>query len=174
MMGPNQSHRPELTSATYERLNTAIALGLRLLKVPRYHELVLPPEFFVDESQEIADRTNSVLAAIQSRGVGKARLLEFGLQLAMDHMFTGSFFEIPPVDLQPEESKKVGRLVAEWADGDAIAAHFGYRNDLFCSEDFRKTATGPSVFQPANREWLTMTFGIEFVTLGELAEMVPA
>ncbi|MGO9420645.1 DUF2934 domain-containing protein [Roseiarcus sp.] len=172
LIGPNQSHRPPLSPKVCELLTKATALGLRLLTVPRYHELSLPPEFFAAQTDEIATRTGSILAAIESRGVGKARVLEFGLELARTHFFSGTFFEIPPVNLQPDESRTLARLVAEWADGDALAAHVGYANDIFCTEDFGRSSRGASVLDESHREWLTKTFGIQFATLGELAQMV--
>jgi len=44
----------------------------------------------------------------------------------------------------------------------------------FCSKDFGKGASGPSVLDCANRKWLSEEFGIRFVTLRELADMVAA
>jgi hypothetical protein len=70
------------------------------------------------------------------------------------------------------EQKKINRAVAEWADGDSVAAHYGYGIDLFCSEDFGKNASPASVFDDDSRAWLTEVFGIRFVTLGQLADMV--
>jgi hypothetical protein len=72
------------------------------------------------------------------------------------------------------ESRQVERAVSEWADGDSIVAHYGYGFDLFCSKDFGKGASGPSVLDCANRKWLSEEFGIRFVTLRELADMVAA
>ena len=63
------------------------------------------------------------------------------------------------------------RPLAEWADGDSVAAHYAYGIDIFCSEDFGKSLSNPSVLDAANRVWLTKTFGIQFATLGELAQM---
>jgi len=42
----------------------------------------------------------------------------------------------------------------EWADGDSVAAHYGYGIDLFCSEDFGKNPSGTSVLDNNNQKWL--------------------
>jgi len=70
------------------------------------------------------------------------------------------------------ERQKVAKAVAEWADGDSVAAHYGYGIKLFCSEDFGSGASKASVLDPDNRAWLTGTFGIQFVTMAQLADMV--
>lgn len=71
------------------------------------------------------------------------------------------------------ERKKVWTAINEWADGDAIAAHVGHDNDLFCTHDYNKNSGLKSALHPTNRAWLNENFGIEFVTLSELAERLP-
>jgi hypothetical protein len=46
--------------------------------------------------------------------------------------------------------------------------------DRFCSRDFWQNAGKESVLHPDNRRWLSEAFGIQFVTLPELAEMAAA
>jgi hypothetical protein len=41
-----------------------------------------------------------------------------------------------------------------------VAAHYGFGIDQFCSEDFRKSASGRSVLDCDNRKWLSEEFGI--------------
>ena len=83
------------------------------------------------------------------------------------------FSDIPPdLPLTDDDRKKIARLVAEWADGEAVAAHIGYANDIFCSGDFKKSGRGKSVLDPEHRAWLTKEFGVRFATLSQLAEIV--
>jgi hypothetical protein len=70
------------------------------------------------------------------------------------------------------ESKAVMAVVKEWADGDSIAAHYGYGMDLFCSDDCGKSASSPSILDQTNRQWLSERFGIRFVTLAQLSLLV--
>lgn len=62
------------------------------------------------------------------------------------------------------ETMRFAKAVAEWADGDSIAAHYAYGNDLFCTRDMGKTAGAASVLSLNNRRWLETQFGIEFVS----------
>jgi hypothetical protein len=41
--------------------------------------------------------------------------------------------------------------VSEWADGDAVAAHIAYGNDIFCTQDQGKSAGGPSILDEGIR-----------------------
>jgi hypothetical protein len=68
-----------------------------------------------------------------------------------------------------QERKEIEKAVAEWADGDAIAAHIAYRNDIFCSADRGQSAGGPSIFDVENRAWLQNTYGIRILSLKMLA-----
>jgi hypothetical protein len=71
------------------------------------------------------------------------------------------------------ETRAVGRAVAEWADGDSVAAHYGYRNDFFCTLDAGKgegKRGDPAVLDAANRAWLSADYGIQFITIAELAK----
>ena len=93
--------------------------------------------------------------SIQKRGVGKAA-------------FDGAGGWIHPPK-EPEKAKAFSEACAEWADGELVAAHVGYRNDVICTNDFGRTA-GHSVFNTQNRAWLTDTYGIRFATIEELAK----
>ncbi len=73
------------------------------------------------------------------------------------------------------EKHEVARAVAEWADADSIAAHYAYRNDFFCTLDSAKAETkrgDPAISDADNRAWLSENFGIRFVTLIRLAELI--
>jgi hypothetical protein len=162
-----------------ERLIEAFRLGVRLLGAPR---IGMPPaekQFHVIEDPAMLpqrlDRFVSLLRQIEERGLGSARAMKIAARF------------VPPEDLQRlwftalgaakdiTDRREVARAVAEWADADSIAAHYAYGNDVFCTLDFAKAETKrgePAVFDPANRAWLTENFGIQFVTLAQLADMV--
>lgn len=60
------------------------------------------------------------------------------------------------------------RRFGDWADADAIAAHYAYGNDLFCTNDGASGAGARSVLSAANRKNLTQKYGIVFVSLDEV------
>jgi hypothetical protein len=68
-----------------------------------------------------------------------------------------------------QERREIENAVAEWADGDAIAAHVAYGIDVFCSDDRGQSAGAPSIFDEANRAWLQQTYGLRILSVQELA-----
>lgn len=79
-----------------------------------------------------------------------------GLEHSKQHYATGEWW--PPGlgrATTENERKKVRKAINEWADGDAIAAHVGYDNDLFCTHDDGRGAGQNSVFSQTHRAWLT-------------------
>ena len=64
---------------------------------------------------------------------------------------------------QQDEKRKAREAINEWADGEAIAAHVAYGNDLFCTQDEAKGAGSQSVFSSVHRKWLENEYGIVFV-----------
>lgn len=178
-------YRPHLSDAHQKALDAALALGLRALRGPAYmvDGLTRPDpnnDFYVLEPPEqiVKHRTKAaeVARAIEGRGVGRA----IGLKLGNDYNSAAGVTAARPklwlqglADAQtPEERKAVRRAISEWSDGEGIASHIGYGIDLYCSNDFGKSAGGPSIMKPENREWLSKTYGVVFVTLSQLAALI--
>ena len=61
-------------------------------------------------------------------------------------------------------------LINEWADGEALAGHAGYRNDLFCTVDMGGDLGDRSILHPSHRAWLSEMHGVTCVNATELAE----
>ena len=128
----------------------------------------------VAELAKHLDKAIELATAIASRGVGHAVAVNLGLRFTeRDNVQT------PELWLQGLRRAKdqgehalVARAIAEWADGDTIAAHYGHGIDLFCTEDFGKSRNGASILDNGNRDWLRETYGIQFITLAQLAQMV--
>ena len=164
-----------------ELLQGALALGLRAVMGPRRFLDSLAVQGFGDDFYEPysnpaelvarGEKANEVDAALAGRGLGRARAVQLGLKYSQRDATDGEWW---PQGLgrasDGPERKKVKAAINEWADGDAIAGHVGYGNDFFCTHDHGKNAGLQSALHPTNRTWLKETFGIEFVTLSELAE----
>jgi hypothetical protein len=174
MIAPDQSHRPALKPILTDRLKEAVALGVQVMGVPRYSELVLPSEFYANEFEKTVEKIGKAMFEIEQRGVGRAQLTMIGRELAIRHPESGhTYFDIPDVPLTDEDRRKVAAAVAEWADGDTIACHIGYGNDLFCSGDKGgKAGARTSILNHANRAWLTSTYGLQFKSVAELAAIL--
>jgi hypothetical protein len=127
------------------------------------------------ETPEFESRMNDVndmASEIERRGFGQAVARELGLRFSERAGITELWFQGLGRVCDEKERDNVARAIGEWADGDSIAAHYGFGIHLFCTEDFAKTADCDSVLAPNNRRWLSEEFGIRFVTFAELAERV--
>ena len=60
---------------------------------------------------------------------------------------------------------KIKKRFGDWADADALAAHYAYGNDFFCTDDQASGAGAQSVLSRANREKLGNELGIRIVSL---------
>lgn len=164
---------------TAARVKRAVDLGMRILEAPRVGGVrIADPsgELYAKDTDEgaLANRLmrfESIAAAIEARGLGHARLLKVARSLDR-----GVGFESGRADIirasSPRDRRKVARAVAEWADGDSVSAHYAYANDLFCTEDRAAKAGRDSVMHPAQRDWLQRTYGIEIVSIAELAARI--
>jgi hypothetical protein len=173
LMVPDQSHRPALKPVLTDRLEKAVELGIRIMGVPRYSDLVFPPACYADESAGIAASVARLLREIEDRGFGMAPFRTLGLKLAVRNAVSEPFFDIPNVTLTKEDEVEIANAVAEWADGDAIACHIGYGNDVFCSGDKGgKKGTRHSILNFENRQWLQEAHNVQFKTVEELADLI--
>lgn len=179
-MRAEQTARQPLDQRQADRFLAAFELGMKLLGAPRVGMVrVDDPNGgrYVEEPEEDQigrrlDRHNNVVTAIEARGLGCAQAQKIAGEIQAEVGGYGSFVSFLGKPRTPAEQGKINRAIAEWADGDSIAAHYGYNNDLFCTEDFGKGGSTASVLDDSNRQWLSETFGIRFVTLAELAAMV--
>jgi hypothetical protein len=112
-------------------------------------------------------KVNDMAPKIACRDVGIAVAMELGKQSSKEAGISKPELWLTGLG-RAQSKRKVSNAANEWADGDTVAAHYGFGIDLLCSEDFGAN----SVFQPSNRKWLSGDFGIRFVTLAEPAEIV--
>lgn len=61
--------------------------------------------------------------------------------------------------------KAIRKRFGDWADADALAAHYAYGNDVFCTADNASGAGARSVLSRANREKLRKDLGIRIASL---------
>lgn len=181
-VGPDHSQHPGLSLRETERLEEAIKLGFRLLAQPRIGmarpepiRLDLHPHKFAIDA-DIDARQNmfaEVARAIEDRGVGFAKAKALGERARKRANYPATWFELLKDDrfFNEDERKELAAAVGEWVDGDNIAAHIAYSNDIFCSEDVAGKGR-PSIMNTDNRSWLTSTYGVRFATAAELQAML--
>ncbi len=164
--GPDDSCHPGLPAQQSEKLERAFAAGILLihggnwLGLPRPKEIVGNAKFVAEDEQERSVREQREIDAfyqIEQRGVGKAAFDAEG------------GWEIRKRDRSAE--RRLSRACAEWADAETVSAHIAYQHDILCTND-RGRRAGNSIFNDNNRDWLTNTFGVCFMTVEELAATV--
>lgn len=157
---------PKLRKAT--TFKKAMALSFKVLRCPRIGApkyLPIPKESYLSDSDIVKRQKtflNDCLPYITSLGCGIHQLKEIGLE-HLPRYWQGGFRSI-----ETTEEKRIWRAVAEWADGDSIAAHIAYGNDFYCTGDRAKNAGSRSIFHSSNVEKLEARYRIRIVTQQEL------
>lgn len=173
-IGPNLVGRPATNPILLEKLDAARKLGFIVLPFPRIglprHPSIVDDDFRKDlfpVSQERLDRLFEAGRFIDSLGAGftAAKAIAKPFRKNERAWFHALKFASP---------KTAGEAIAEWADGDSVAAHISLDLDYFCTRDQAKTSGSKSVFSPANREKLTEEFNIAFVSPEELLLQINA
>jgi len=174
-------HRKPLHKEHDAALQAVLQLGMRALRGPARMVdglVIKDPDntIYVTETieQVIAHRSTAgeVAAAIEGRGVGRAVALELGLKFNERAGVTSELWLQGLARARPDEYRLVRKAIGEWSDGDAIASHVGYGIEVFCTNDFGRSAGGPSVLDAVNRAWLVATYDVVFVTPIELAQRI--
>ena len=174
----DDSLHPGLHPVVARWIAEADSLGLRFLRAPRIGgprpaELLARAKFAKEgtdsERQKRLDRFMEIARAIEARGVGIARLKMIAERIKARTGLAGPWYSALNNAQDDQERREIERAVAEWADGDAVAAHIAYGIDVFCSEDRAQNAGAPSIFDASNRAWLQQTYGIRIVSVEELS-----
>jgi hypothetical protein len=159
------------------RIHAALQIGMRALWAPpRVGSFrIEDPDDTIYEAggsdaqlSERLDRSFALATAIEKRGLGHAKVRMVEAKLAARHGVQESWLRSLRWARGPDEQHAVKRAIAEWADGDTVAAHYAYQNDCLCSDDHGRD----SVFEPINRAWPEAIYGIKFVTFAQLAGMI--
>ena len=160
-----------------ERFIEAFRMGIRLLGAPRIGMPRAEEQFYaVEDETKLGERLNrffELARKIEARGLGSSRAEGIAARFTGSETARGPWFAALGAARDIHETREVARAVAEWADGDSVAAHYAYGNDIFCTLDGGKAETRrgePAVLDASNRAWLTAEFGIQFATLSELAQ----
>jgi hypothetical protein len=163
------------------RIEAARAMGMRALIGPRrfgdspvmrgfgeaFYEPLPSGAAFV----AAVDTANALDAAIVVRGLGRAQAMGLAKSFSERDGAAGEWWlQGLERTRSTAERKKAHRAINEWADGEALAAHAGYGNDLFCTHDRGGDLSGRSILHPSHRVWLSEAHGVTVVNVAELAE----
>jgi len=174
-IGPNTKVHPADNTYLSKYLDIARKLGIDLIECIRLGQITNPlidQSFYAkkdnDDFNERMNRCSDCCEYIENLGCGISWLKNIGSRFVSDPLNwrTGLKFA------DPTESKNISRAMAEWADGDTVAAHYGYKNDYLCTLDWGKRSGERSIFYRKNRDLVAHKFGIKFVTPGDLCELI--
>jgi hypothetical protein len=175
---PEQARRSPLHRKQAERFGAALALGMKFLGAPRTgmpRVEVLDTDPYVRETEEELtkrlDRYFELARVIEGKGLGSAQAKRLAQRLANAETMPAPWFKALGAARDIHETRQVARAIAEWSDGDSIAAHYGYGNDFFCTGDEARPGHA-SILEAANRAWLMADFGVHFCTIRELAALL--
>jgi hypothetical protein len=177
---PEQPDLKPLHPKQAERFREAFNLGIRLLGAPRIGMRRAEDQCYAVDGrvklEERLDRFFTLGREIEKRGLGSSRAKAVAMWLGGGALPSGPWFKSLGKAGDIHEIRAVGRPVAEWPDGDSVAAHYGYGNDFFCTLDAGRGESkrgDPAILDAANRAWLSADCGIQFVTIAQLANELP-
>jgi hypothetical protein len=79
---------------------------------------------------------------------------------------------VPAIQDDPITEKKLAQGVAEWMDGDALAATYGYGFEYFCTNDKGAGAGTSSILHPSKRALYVQKYNVKIVTPDELIALL--
>lgn len=173
-IGPDRSAHPGNNPYLTSHLKDALSVGIKLMHCPRLAGVINPDlqeAWFVPAPTSISNFANTfgeVVRKIDAAGVGITHIKAIGTKyVAMGQTWFDALINAPPAD-----DGIIAKAVAEWADGDSIAAHIAYGNHYFCTRDLAVGSGVNSVFSADNRNWIEVDYGVRFVTPEELAALL--
>jgi len=172
-IGPDLDAHPGNNSCLSSHLNDALALNFKLMHCPRVAGIsnsdLKESWYFASEQpfDEVSNRFGEVGRRIQTVGAGMHHIQEIAKRYVSPSKLWSQGLAAAPTT----EDRAIAAAVAEWADGDMVAAHVAYGNHYICTRDSAKGAGSTSVFSPANRAWLANDYGVRFVSPTELAAL---
>lgn len=160
-----------------DRLSLAISeFGFKLLRVPRIG-VARPTEILdasltadvVGDIWDHLDRFSEVCQTIEATARGFACIESLAADIEKRIGSRSEFMWRDYLKFANDTEKyRIAPAIAEWADGDSVASHFAYGNDIFCTCD-RAVEAGFSVFDLESRAALQSGYNICFMNLEELA-----
>lgn len=161
---------PGLHEYLQDIVKIALEMGFRFTHTPRIGAFRLPEKLLAkDENFDLENRIKRTFEFVHFlEGIG-CGFSSFKADLGGKQNNTLS----QVIDNCDKISdKKFASGIAEWVDGDALAAHYGYGFDFFCTQDFASTAGIRSVFHPNNIQLIRDKYNIKITTPEGLVNII--
>ena len=163
---PNNELHPGFNPKLREKLLKARDLGFRVLRMINLGTVrakEIPDKMCVgDVDQKYIESLATCSEYITSLGCGQA----------MSNQLKETFNRVDfnSQGIPSEFEKRFQEAVAEWVDGDSLAAHYASGNEWFCTDDQAGNAGIGSIFHSQNRARVEKKFGnclVQFVRVAK-------
>lgn len=174
-MAPNNTLFPEPSEKLINKLFFINKLGFKVLPMTNFLTArlpVIPKEMYINFKDETdfwlyAEKLSKCSAFIASLGCGCHSIFELKSKFKINETPLHTLYETLPEHAQLQFEG----MIAEWADGDGLSAHYAYGNDYFCTNDSASNAGSNSIFSEHNRNAVENRFGIHIVSSTELLNL---
>ncbi|WP_353160621.1 hypothetical protein [Acinetobacter guillouiae] len=161
----------ELSDYLKDNLPLAFGLGFKFIRIPRIGSFSINEKYMSTlRNENIGERQNYSFTCAnfieKELGAGYQYLKNILDLSGNEHLIEKTHSN------EVLTNKQFAAGVAEWVDGDALSAHYGYGIKYFCTNDKARGAGSKSVFSIENRKKLKDKFGIDIVTPTELIEFI--
>jgi hypothetical protein len=172
--GPNSHKHPGNHPILDSCLEKALRLGFNIVAYPRIagivnadiEHLLYNISLSAEDLNRFLERLDSVSQKILDMKAGEYDIQQIGLKYDPTSWFQG-------VGLAPDnENERIALAVAEWADGDSVAAHISLQADYYCTNDKGGKAGKKSIMSKNNVAILEREYGFNKVSPSELLEIV--
>lgn len=174
---PNNDSHPPLPKILLQKLDLARVLGFKVIRMNRYGTVrtnEIPQDMYYDSNSESmeefwhrADLFVECAEFISMLGAGQAEYNEFVEEFKIQARSVSHL----PKEIPADQHKRFSKAVAEWADGDLLAAC--YQNDIqyLCSDDRGKNAGSSSAFATQNLAMISECFNINILSSCDAAQL---
>ena len=168
---PNVELHPGFHPKLWAKILEARNLGFRVLRMTNFGTVRpknIPDDMYIDPSDmdefwRYAEPLASCGDYITSMGCGQAAYDRFKEE-----------FNLVGLDVQSipvERRKEFAEAIAEWVDGDSLAAHYAVGNEFFCTDDNARNAGTKSIFHSVNKNRLQAEYDVKIISSRELAQL---
>ena len=175
---PNVELHPGFHPKLWAKILEARNLGFRVLRMTNIGTVRpkdIPDDMYInptdmDEFWRYAEPLASCSDYITSMGCGQAAYNRFKEEFNL----VGLDVQSIPVERRKEfveRWKEFAEAIAEWVDGDSLAAHYAAGNDFFCTDDKAGNAGTKSIFHNVNKNRLEAEYGIKIISSREIAQL---
>lgn len=168
-IGPNKNAHPGNNEFLKEHFRDAVQLGFNIIYLPRVAGItnreIEGYKYQMDEITlgQYLDKVFEVGRRITELQAGDYDARELARKYNPDAGFKGF------ADAPESESGIIAKAVAEWADGDSVAAHIAIGGAYFCTNDEAKSAGSKSILSPTNQQILLRDYGFKTIAPTALA-----